>query len=275
MLVLNHKHSFHAANDLGAYPAFVPFEQRQELSVFDHILWVTHPGSNIQWPWLVEANERNFLDKLDRGFDSLTPNEIKRGLQMGILVDHKELANGPARFANLLKGCREQIATKGFCVIPTTTFDTYYFTVNYYVNCIASQMTKDTQVPLRNNKHNAALFKAVHSQLAFLVQTVANEPLKPSYCYLSLYPEGSELVKHVDRAQCKWNASITFARTDAIWPIYVETPDGTVHEVKADLGELVIYKGTDLPHWRKPLPKGSSTVCFFHFVTQPYQGTLN
>lgn len=81
------------------------------------------------------------------------------------------------------------------------------------------------------------------------------------------------LVEHTDRAQCKWNASIAFARTADLWPIYVEVPSG-VKEIRAELGEVVVYRGTDIPHWREPLPAGTATVCFFHFVNQPYQGTL-
>lgn len=273
MLVLNHNLKLHRADDLGAYPHFVSQEHRVALSKFKYILWVQHPVTGVTWPWLVDEFEQNYLSKIDKGIETLTDGERQRGLEMGILLDANTVLDQRAVFVNALRNCRKQIAEDGYCLIPSLTFPTYSATVNYYMRHIDANLVFDNQVIGRRSMHNAALFAAVHAQIATLVQSVADEAIKPSYCYLSVYPQGSELVKHTDRAQCKWNASIAFARTADLWPIYVEVPSG-VKEIRAELGEVVVYRGTDIPHWREPLPAGTATVCFFHFVNQPYQGTL-
>ena len=273
MLVLNHNHVLQRADDLGAYPNYVSQEHRVALSKFDRILWVQHPVSGVTWPWLVDRYEENFLRRIDQGIETLSAAEKQRGVEMGILVDANTVLVERATFVNALVDCRKQIASDGYCLIPSLTFPTYWATVDYYLRKIDPDLVFDNQVVGRRSMHNASLFKAVHAQIAALVQSVADEAIKPSYCYLSVYPQGSELVKHTDRSQCKWNASITFARTADLWPIYVEVPSG-VKEIRAELGEVVVYRGTDIPHWREPLPAGTATVCFFHFVNQPYQGTL-
>lgn len=275
MLVLNHHHMLHSANVLEDFPHFVPWSDRREFAAFDHILWIKHVGSGIWWPWLVDGNEATFLSRIDKGIDTLTDAERQRGVEMGLLVDHQTLIDDPVLFLSKLTKCRADIEELGYCLLPSVTFPTYYYTVDYFVRLTESTFEFDNQVKRRRSKHNAVLMRAVHQQLAALVQSVADEQLKPSYCYLSVYPQGSELVRHTDRPQCRWNASITFARTSKdCWPIYVEGPRG-VQAISAELGEVVVYRGTDVPHWRKPLPEGTATVCFFHFVNQQYQGVLN
>lgn len=275
MLVLNHNHLLHTVDVLEDFPHFVPWSDRAAFAEFDHILWVKHVGSGIWWPWLVDRNESVFLSRIDKGIDTLTAAEQKRGIEMGLLVERQSLINDPVSFLSKLAKCREDIKELGYCLLPRVTFPTYHYTVDYFVRLTNSTFEFDNQVHGRLSRHNAVLLRAVHQQLSALVQAVADEQLKPSYCYLSVYPQGSELVRHTDRPQCRWNASITFARTSKdIWPIYVEGPRG-IEDISADLGEVVVYRGTDVPHWRKPLPEGTATVCFFHFVNQPYQGVLN
>lgn len=273
MLVQNNKRYLHKASDLTAYPSFVSNENRIELSRFDHILWVHHRISGVYWPWLTNKEEADFLTRIDSGIAGLNVKERQRAIDMGLVYEHSTMLIEESLFLANLQKCRHEVTDLGYCLIPKITFQTYPYTIDHYVNEINTSLVFDDQVPTRRSQHNAGLFSAVHSQLADLVQKVANTPLKPSYCYMSVYPKGSILAKHTDRAQCVWNASITFSRTDKIWPIYVEGKKGEA-ALYADIGEVVVYRGTEIPHWRKALPEGTATVCFFHFVDQDYQGVL-
>lgn len=274
MLVQNNKRYLHKASDIASYPHFVSSESRQRLSRFDHILWVEHAASGIYWPWLVSAAETEFLARIDAGILAMTPEDQQRAVAMGLVYDHGSSLAEAQSFLTALQRCRQEILDTGYCLLPKLTFDGYVHTVNYYVREVDASLVFDHQVPTRRGEHNAALFSAVHSQLSNLVQSVANTPLKPSYCYMSVYPKGSVLTKHTDRAQCIWNASITFARTHGIWPIHVDGHKGPA-SIHADIGEVIVYRGTEIPHWRDALPEGKATVCFFHFVDQDYRGALN
>ena len=41
------------------------------------------------------------------------------------------------------------------------------------------------------------------------------------------------------------------------------------------MGDFVLYRGTEVPHWREAQPADhKSTVCFFHFVSPDFEGEL-
>ena len=38
----------------------------------------------------------------------------------------------------------------------------------------------------------------------------------------------------------------------------------------------LLYRATDLPHWRNAQPDGhTSSVCFFHFMPEEFEGNLD
>ena len=83
------------------------------------------------------------------------------------------------------------------------------------------------------------------------------------------YQPGAVLRRHVDRAQCRWNVSfcvdIEAADDEAPWPLHIGA--GAGQAVHLGIGDAVVYCGTDVPHWREPLPDGKFvTVCLFHYV---------
>ena len=119
-----------------------------------------------------------------------------------------------------------------------------------------------------------------HHQLTSTLSRIAGRALKPSYVYLASYLSGAELKKHTDREQCDY--SITFCldyspepKLATPWPICLQTPRGTV-KVYQVLGDGLAYRGTQLPHFRAPLPEGqTSTSIFFHYVTAEFAGPLD
>ena len=119
----------------------------------------------------------------------------------------------------------------------------------------------------------------IHLELTRLLNQIAPEPVKNSYCFLARYKPGADLKKHTDRELCAWNLSLVLdlePETSGrdVWPIYLEMPD-QVKEIHLEIGDGVLYQGTEYPHWRNTLPEGHrATVCFFHFVPQDYVGLL-
>jgi hypothetical protein len=52
--------------------------------------------------------------------------------------------------------------------------------------------------------------------------------------------------------------------------------DGTVRTVPLEPGQMVLYAGTELPHWRDELPADRwVTNFFFHFVEESFEGSLD
>jgi hypothetical protein len=137
----------------------------------------------------------------------------------------------------------------------------------------------DVSVGLRDWMHNEPFFHFLHPHLTRILNRVVGEPVKGSYSYLAAYHAGAVLPKHTDRPQCVWNMSLALdgspgIERDTAWPIYVEI-GGQAREVRLAAGEGVVYRGTDIPHWRDALPEGhQATVCFFHFVPADFTGSL-
>ena len=138
----------------------------------------------------------------------------------------------------------------------------------------------DDQSALRHIAYNEPVARFFHHQLAGVMSQAAGEPVKPSYVYFASYQGGAVLEKHTDREQCEF--SMTFcvdctpepeAQTD--WPIHLETSRGAVTVYQA-IGDALLYRGCQVPHYRKRLWKGAtSSSIFFHYVRESFKGPLD
>jgi hypothetical protein len=119
-----------------------------------------------------------------------------------------------------------------------------------------------------------------HLQLTEAVSQLVGEAVKPSYVYFASYQGGAELKRHTDREQCEF--SLTFCLDYAPepagatpWPLHLDTPRSRV-TVQQALGDALLYRGRELPHYRDRLPDGhTSTSIFFHYVCADFRGSLS
>ncbi len=138
----------------------------------------------------------------------------------------------------------------------------------------------DGQVKRRAGLHNPPTLAALHQGLADLVNDIADEPVIASYCYLGCYEEGAVLERHRDRPQCVYNLSLVLDMQGPRgepepWPIYLEL-DGRPVAVRLQVGDGLVYSGTEIWHWREALPAGQrAIVCFYHFVPHGFTGSLD
>jgi hypothetical protein len=137
----------------------------------------------------------------------------------------------------------------------------------------------DHQSPRRYVAHNEPVARFFHHQIAPTVSALAGEPVKPSYVYLASYLSGAELKKHTDREQCEFSVTLCLdfspePERETPWPIHLDTPRGKV-TVYQSIGDGLMYRGTQLPHYRDVLPEGqTSTSIFFHYVAADFKGSL-
>jgi hypothetical protein len=88
--------------------------------------------------------------------------------------------------------------------------------------------------------------------------------LQPAYSYLRVYEHGAVLEKHVDRFACEISVSIT-VDTDRDWPLYLQDGSKTISAI-LNPGDGLIYRGIDIPHWRKAFEGEYHTQVFLHYV---------
>lgn len=130
--------------------------------------------------------------------------------------------------------------------------------------------TKDEQCPLSEAIYGDERFDAILGQLADPVGQHIGIKLLPTYTYARLYRPGEVLEPHVDRPACEISGTMTLGYDGiAAWPIFLSA-NGTEDEspTRADLGigELLIYRGEELYHWREEFKGEWQVQVFFHFV---------
>ena len=82
-----------------------------------------------------------------------------------------------------------------------------------------------------------------------LSQTLDCE-LYPTYSYLRIYIKGAYLQKHTDRFSCEISATLPIEyASPSIWPLCIEVA-GHVKKIELEPGDVLIYKGIQIPHWR-------------------------
>lgn len=90
--------------------------------------------------------------------------------------------------------------------------------------------------------------------------------LLPTYNYTRIYPPGAVLVPHTDRPACEISATLTIQNIpDEVWPIYLRRKDDTTARVDLNPGDVLVYCGMELPHWREP-GTVEQTGIFMHWV---------
>jgi predicted 2-oxoglutarate/Fe(II)-dependent dioxygenase YbiX len=145
--------------------------------------------------------------------------------------------------------------------------------------------TKDTQCPLSEAVHGAVIFDSLLEQLLPNFELASGKKLYPTYAYARLYAPGEELKIHTDRPACEISATLTLGFEGNPWPIYMadyaEPNQGreviTQHnvtkwlinesEIRMDVGDAIIYKGQEKPHWRNIYKEGQwQAQVFLHYV---------
>ena len=110
--------------------------------------------------------------------------------------------------------------------------------------------------------------------------------LYPAYTYARIYKKGDELKRHKDRFSCEISTTMNLGGDD--WPIYLSpnenvgipngkniTPESNAKGVKVDLkqGDMLVYSGCELEHWRKPFKGKECVQVFLHYNNRKTLGS--
>ena len=159
----------------------------------------------------------------------------------------------------------------------------------YFESGFISQFNKeygvfnDAQVPDSYALYGSIPGDIIVKDLKPLVEKTLNKKLYETYSYVRVYRKGNELIRHKDRPSCKISATINLGGEE--WPIYISNNpsegkavfDGNIikeytrgdakgEAVVLKAGDMLLYPGAALEHWREPLPKGKCIQLFLHYV---------
>ena len=144
----------------------------------------------------------------------------------------------------------------------------YMYDNNYIAENGMHGTWKDPQVP------GVYSIYADHVMETLLVKTLpvmkekTGLDLLPTYSYARVYEKGSILEKHKDRPSCEVSTTINLGGD--LWSIYLE---GT--KIDLNPGDMLIYAGCDLEHWRELFEGNVFGQVFLHYnhVDGPFAKT--
>lgn len=143
------------------------------------------------------------------------------------------------------------------------------------------KLTKDEQCPVSDSVYGDPILDKLLQSLAAPLSAQLGVNLLPTYTYARIYRPGETLVRHIDREACEISGTMTlgFDPGSGIWPIFFtgDSSDVVGQSVEINVGDIVMYHGNELYHWR-PSYKGQWQVqVFFHFVDAdgPHAGWAN
>lgn len=114
-----------------------------------------------------------------------------------------------------------------------------------------------------------------------VVERVVGAELKPAYSYAWVYRRGAHMPVHRDRDACRYTASLLVdyaPGSDGLtpWPLGIHPPGGGAPvEIRQSVGDLIVFDGRDLRHFRPPFRAGSrSTSLLLHYVNCDFSGVM-
>ncbi len=125
----------------------------------------------------------------------------------------------------------------------------------------------DPQVPLSHSLYGDPAFDMFMAMSTFDIGKIVGKELIPQYTYARIYKNGSDLKIHSDRPECQYSVTLCLGgEYEKPWPIWIKDYAGKSHEVPLDVGDMVVYHGTALEHWREKFEGDSQYQLFLHYV---------
>ncbi len=96
------------------------------------------------------------------------------------------------------------------------------------------------------------------------------QPLWSTYNYCRIYKPGEFLAPHKDKNQCEIAVSLTLNyEGDKTWPIWIySNQTQECVKIELEIGDILIYKGFEVLHWRNKFTENVEQVqAFFFYAT--------
>ena len=137
----------------------------------------------------------------------------------------------------------------------------------------------DKQVPNTYSHYADFVMETLLMKVLPKMQQETDLELVPTYSYARIYKKGDILRRHKDRPSCEISTTIHLGGTK--WPIFIDgtgsdnvideyknihkpnAPKGT--EVLLDIGDMLVYSGCELEHWREALDGDNCAQVFLHY----------
>ena len=124
----------------------------------------------------------------------------------------------------------------------------------------------DEQCPKSQSFYNLNTFEELKEKVRGFIENKTNTKLISTYTYSRIYRNGEILDKHIDRKACEFSATLTLDYSGSKpWNFFVK--DSKEICIEIDRGDILVYKGMEMTHWREELLDEWQTQVFLHYST--------
>ena len=147
----------------------------------------------------------------------------------------------------------------------------------------------DQQVPGAYSKYADWVMETLLVYMIPIMKAKTGLELIPTYSYTRVYEKGNILRRHKDRPSCEISTTLHLGGDE--WPIFLDPSGQTfvideykqIHKpgapkgvkVNLKIGDMLIYSGCELEHWREPFEGNICSQVFLHYnhAKGPYAKT--
>ena len=137
----------------------------------------------------------------------------------------------------------------------------------------------DTQIPNTYSCYSDFVMETMLMKVLPIMKKETGLDLCPTYSYARVYKKGDTLHRHKDRPSCEISTTINLGGEP--WPIFIDgtgannvlnerqnlvkpgAPAGT--KVLLEVGDMLVYSGCELEHWREPFEGNICGQVFLHY----------
>ena len=137
----------------------------------------------------------------------------------------------------------------------------------------------DKQVPNTYSHYADQVMETLLVKMLPVMKEHTGLDLVPTYSYARLYKNGDILRRHKDRPSCEISTTLNLGGDP--WPIFIDgtgaktvideykqihkpnAPEGT--KVLLEVGDMLVYSGCELEHWREPFQGQVCGQVFLHY----------
>jgi hypothetical protein len=166
-----------------------------------------------------------------------------------------------------------------YFLLKRKTANTFFKTNYIPLNSPEWGTWKDAQVPNTYSIYGDILMEVLLAKILPFMEKKTKLKLSPNYSYARIYKKGDVLKRHKDRFSCEISTTLNLGGDP--WPIYLSpkenvgvpnlekgiTTSSNVKGIKVNLkpGDMLIYRGMELEHWREEFIGENCAQVFLHY----------
>ena len=163
--------------------------------------------------------------------------------------------------------------------------------ISPYETLLGEYEAADGQIPHTYSCYADIVMETLMLKCQPLMEKITGLKLYPAYTYARIYKKGDILYRHKDRFSCEISTTLNLGGD--LWSLYLDPTgekgiesgrDQTIKlkpnankGIKVDLkpGDMLVYKGCDIEHWRDKLKGKECVQAFLHYNNRKTVGAKN